>query len=1008
MHTNTLLSRFVSTGTRLVVFVAMIAALLSSVMPASAATVPFDLYAVSGTTTLGVQTVTVWGYNTANAPVTQPGGPTLIVNQGDTVQITLHNQLTESTALLFQGLDNAIPDRIGVAPLGTKTYTFTAGRPGTYLYEAGLLPNAQHQVAMGLYGALIVRPTSAPDVVIPGQAYSDPATAYTDEAVLVLSEIDPALNNRSVTLGGPATFDMRKYAPRYFLINGKTYPNTAAIPTTAGNRVLLRYVNAGNQYHSMAVLGTHQAVIALDGSPLGFSRRYVAETFGPGQTADAIVTVPASTTDGRIAVYDSSLLLHSSNTAGFGGMLTFLAVTGSGGGTDTTGPATSNVAYAAGTLTATVDDSTTGGNTITAAEYYLDSTSGTGTPMSGAFGSVSVNVTALVAIPAGQHTLYVRGQDSLGNWGAFSSVLVNGGDLTGPTTKSPALTPSLTNGTGTAGVAVHATGDDTASGGSNIAAAEYTIDGGTAVPMTVNQSAPIASLDATIPAAAVNALAEGTHVVSIRSQDAANNWGAPITVNLVVDKTGPNTSGVSAAPNPNNGTLPFNASTPAVRVAATTLSDPIAGGLRSNISAAEAFLCTTPALNCAVGANGTGIPLAAVDGVFDNPSEAGYADIPLATVLQLTNGNHTIYVHAKDAAGNWGATSSTLLLIDKIAPTIVSINRVNPDPTSAATVSFLVTFSEPVTGVTSGNFTLASGPGLTGAAITSVTGNGATRTVTASTGSGGGGTLGLNLTSAAGITDTAGNALPTTGLPFVGQVYTQPSPPLYFSTFGNTNPPGVGGTSDDADIYFWNGTSAFSRSIDVTAITNPLPTGANVDGFDRVDATHFYMSFNGAVTIVLPGPDLTVQDEDVVYYNAGTWSLFFDGSVNGVGGTDLDAISIVGGTLYFSTDNTTVPPGAGGTGDDADIYRWNGGSSYTRMVDASAVGWSTANVDGLVWVDATHVYLSYSTDTTVPGIGAVQDEDVVRNNGGVWSVYFNSTARGLTAANLDVDAFDLP
>ena len=32
-----------------------------------------------------------------------------------------------------------------------------------------------------------------------------------------------------------------------------------------------------------------------------------------------------------------------------------------------------------------------------------------------------------------------------------------------------------------------------------------------------------------------------------------------------------------------------------------------------------------------------------------------------------------------------------------------------------------------------------------------------------------------------------------------------PSSDLYFSTFGNTNPPGVAGTADDADIYSWNG-----------------------------------------------------------------------------------------------------------------------------------------------------------------------------------------------------------
>ena len=95
-------------------------------------------------------------------------------------------------------------------------------------------------------------------------------------------------------------------------------------------------------------------------------------------------------------------------------------------------------------------------------------------------------------------------------------------------------------------------------------------------------------------------------------------------------------------------------------------------------------------------------------------------------------------------------------------------------------------------------------------------------------------------------------------------------------------------------------------------------------------------------------------------------------------------------------------------GDDADIYRWNGGSSYTRMIDASAVGWSTANVDGVVWIDATHVYLSYSADTTVPVVGAVQDEDVVYSDAGVWSVYFDGTTKGLTSGNLDIDAFDLP
>jgi hypothetical protein len=146
----------------------------------------------------------------------------------------------------------------------------------------------------------------------------------------------------------------------------------------------------------------------------------------------------------------------------------------------------------------------------------------------------------------------------------------------------------------------------------------------------------------------------------------------------------------------------------------------------------------------------------------------------------------------------------------------------------------------------------------------------------------------------------------------------------------------------------------------------------------------------------------------VVSYDAGSWSLYFDGSANGLGSSDLDAISFVGGSLYFSLNTTLVPPGAGGSGDDADIYRWNGGSSYTRIHDASARGWPTANVDGFVWVDATHFYVSYSSDVTVSGVGKAQDEDVLYHNNGVWMTYFEGTSLSLTSGNHDLDAFDIP
>ena len=239
---------------------------------------------------------------------------------------------------------------------------------------------------------------------------------------------------------------------------------------------------------------------------------------------------------------------------------------------------------------------------------------------------------------------------------------------------------------------------------------------------------------------------------------------------------------------------------------------------------------------------------------------------------------------------------------------------------------------------------------------------------------------------------------------------TPPIPGVYFSTVGggNTNPiPDLAGPYDDADIYTWNGMT-FGRMFDASVAG--VPDNANVDGMVIVDATHFYLSF--VADLVLPGLG-TVQDEDVVYYNNGVWSVFFDGTALGLTNTgqDLDAIEIVDGILYFSTVGTgaTSPiPGVAGPYDDADIYSWDG-TSFARMFDASAAGLlANANVDGVVVVDATHFYLSFAVDTGLPGFGNVQDEDVVYYNAGVWSVYFDGTAVGLVNNGQDVDAFDLP
>src|SRR3972149_7067687 len=170
--------------------------------PAPAAIDPtFDLCAKEGTITIaGAGAVDIWGFAlkpdgvdcSAESVVAELPGPTLPVNEGDTVTVNLHNELSVYVSLAFPQVE-ILPAARGPAPGATKIYTSTADRPGTFLYEAGTVAqesgmgnstcsdgtdndldsaadaadsectsagNSRIQVAMGLFGPLIVRPSS--------------------------------------------------------------------------------------------------------------------------------------------------------------------------------------------------------------------------------------------------------------------------------------------------------------------------------------------------------------------------------------------------------------------------------------------------------------------------------------------------------------------------------------------------------------------------------------------------------------------------------------------------------------------------------------------------------------------------------------------------------------------------------------------------------------------------------------------------------------------------------
>ncbi len=111
---------------------------------------------------------------------------------------------------------------------------------------------------------------------------------------------------------------------------------------------------------------------------------------------------------------------------------------------------------------------------------------------------------------------------------------------------------------------------------------------------------------------------------------------------------------------------------------------------------------------------------------------------------------------------------------DSTNPNVIAITRSGINPTAAGNVKFTIIFSELVTGVDSGDFTLNTSGDISGAAITNVDGSGMIYTVTVNTGTGTG-TIRLNLIDNDSIVDGAGHPLGGPGAgngDFNGEEYT--------------------------------------------------------------------------------------------------------------------------------------------------------------------------------------------------------------------------------------------
>jgi FtsP/CotA-like multicopper oxidase with cupredoxin domain len=268
-------------------------------------------------------TVYMWSYALNDQPFQYPG-PFLCVNEGDTVTVVLRNLLPEPVSVMFPGQVDVLADGAPAQPVfngteitslvpaadsgGSVSYSFVASRPGTFVYESGTDPSLQ--VQMGLGGMLVVRPAGQPT-----WAYGRADTAFKpgQEYAILMSEIDPLLHQAEEN-GYP--FDMQQYKARYWLYNGRGFPDTLSpnganwIPDQPYSSfvhihpydplnnplpALIRWASVGNEVFSQHPHGNDSTIIARNAEPFeeyAGGESYATEEFAfpvnPTETVDAL------------------------------------------------------------------------------------------------------------------------------------------------------------------------------------------------------------------------------------------------------------------------------------------------------------------------------------------------------------------------------------------------------------------------------------------------------------------------------------------------------------------------------------------------------------------------------------------------------------------------------------------------------------------------------------------------------------------------------------------------
>ena len=208
-------------------------------------------------------------------------GPTLVLERGKPVAVTIVNQSNDHAAVHWHGIElESYPDGVpgwsgaganilpSIAPHDSLTVRWTPPRAGSFMYHSHF--REAHQMGSGLYGPIIV--------VEPGQKF-DPET------------------DRVLFFGTAGTTTNPVFGPfPHFLMNGKAQPD--AMNLKAGTRYRFRLFNlAGDAPLMVSINAGDKPVqwraVAKDGYPLPPSQaidKPATLMFDPGEIYDFEIT----------------------------------------------------------------------------------------------------------------------------------------------------------------------------------------------------------------------------------------------------------------------------------------------------------------------------------------------------------------------------------------------------------------------------------------------------------------------------------------------------------------------------------------------------------------------------------------------------------------------------------------------------------------------------------------------------------------------------------------------